>query len=1160
MFLPNFSEILQKQSKVMKKRLQTYGIFLKIMRISITQLFLAVMCVGLSYAKDSFAQELLDKRITLRAEEKTIKTILTQIESETSIKFVYSPAAIDAKRKVSINAQNQSLKDLFDTFFSPLRIKYRLAGKKIVLSLEQHTSSSLNNNVLETDIFLPATSIDFGIKGVVSDEKGERLPGVSVSIKGTTKGTTTNIKGEYNLEVTDTKVTLVFSYVGYLAQEILVGNQTKIDVLLKIDNKTLEEVLVVGYGSVKKSDLTGSVASLKKEDFNPGANSSIDQLMLGKAAGVQISQNSSEPGGGVSVRIRGVSSLNAGSDPLYVIDGLPIDNSTLLSSSSGGAGTGTNSNPRNPLNTINPNDIESIEILKDASATAIYGSRGANGVILITTKKGKNGKVNVGYDFNLGTQSVANKIDILDTQQYIKAMNDISKDEGRVSEFSNDAIAKIGAGVNWQDQVLQRAMLNSHNLSVSGGDDKTTFFSSINYYDQDGVVKNTGIKKYIARVNLNRKLGENVRMGININSSLVKDQNSVDGLNNNENAGPLNSALLYDPTEPVYTSDGVTFNQSKNLTINNPLSLVEGLTSNNETNRTIGNLFIDFKILKGLEGKLNFGSDRQTARRDLYNSTKTLNGLSAKGIANIATLQRSNVLLEYTMTYNKDLNKNSKLNVLSGVTYQYFNQNSFAGIIRTFPSDVLGTNNLGLGDTNNDNLTSQQEDNRLLSYLSRVNYSLYNKYLITASIRADGSSKFGTNNKYGYFPSVAFGWKLIEEKFIPKFFNDLKLRASWGITGNQDIANYASLTTYTSGPSAVFNNSVVATTRPSRIANPDLKWESTEQLNIGIDASIWRGRLNATVDYFIKNTKDILLNLPLPRATGFESILSNVGKMQNKGFEFTINSINIDKAAFKWNTTINLSAIKNKVTDLGSITEIVTGNVEAIGNTAIVRVGYPAYAYYGYIINGIFQQNDDIKNSAQPSSKAGYPKFEDVNNDKKISPLDQVIIGSPFPDFTFGIQNTVTYKRFQLSFFIQGQKGGNQLNINVLESMYPNNFRRNRLSEQVLNRWTPTNTDTKWPSGAQPSAYGGGKVNTLVLQDASYIRFKNFQLGYNLPVKNTKVFQSARIYLTGQNLATITKYNGFDPEASAFGRSNVRLDYNGYPLARTYILGINVNF
>jgi len=489
-------------------------LLLKIVKLSLVQLVLILIFTGITTATPVKGQEMLDTKVTLSLSNVSLENALSELEKSAKVKFSYNSRTLKLGQKVNVTAKNEVLSSVLSKLLKPLNIKYIPISNRIVLRNDEEPKVGFSQEAEQTTKIDKLTSADIIIKGTVADENGEKLPGVSITVKGTTKGSISNTNGEYSIAVQDEKSVLVFNFVGYYVQEIMVGNQTKIDVLLKIDNKTLDEVLVVGYGSVKKSDLTGSVASLKQEEFNPGANSSIDQLMLGKAAGVQITQNSSEPGGGVSVRIRGVSSLNAGSDPLYVIDGLPIDNSTLLSSSSGGAGTGTNSNPRNPLNTINPNDIESIEILKDASATAIYGSRGANGVILITTKKGKNGKVNVGYDFNLGTQSVANKIDILDTQQYIKAMNDISKDEGRVSEFSNDAIAKIGAGVNWQDQVLQSAMLSSHNLSISGGDDKTTFFSSLNYYDQDGVVKNTGIKKYIARVNLNRKLGENIRMGI----------------------------------------------------------------------------------------------------------------------------------------------------------------------------------------------------------------------------------------------------------------------------------------------------------------------------------------------------------------------------------------------------------------------------------------------------------------------------------------------------------------------------------------------------------------------------------------------------------------------------------------------------------------------
>jgi TonB-linked SusC/RagA family outer membrane protein len=998
------------------------------------------------------------------------------------------------------------------------------------------------------------------VKGRVTSETGEGLPGVNIVLKGTTRGTSTDVEGRYQLTTPETgSQTLVFSLVGYVAQEIVVGTRSTIDVKLIPDDKTLNEVVVVGYGTQKKSDLTGSISSLKDKDFNPGANASVDQMMLGRSAGVQINQTSSEPGGGVSIRIRGANSLNAGSEPLYVIDGLPIDNGSLLSASSGGAGTGVNNNPRNPLNAINPNDIASIEILKDASATAIYGSRGANGVILITTKKGNKGKIGVNYDFNTGIQTVPNKLDVLNASQYIQFMNALAKDEGRAPEFSDADITRIGAGTDWQDQVYQKAPLNSHNISVSGGDDKTTFFSSINYFNQEGVVKRSGIKKYIARVNLERKLGNRATIGVNINTSLVKDNNSIDGVNNNENAGPINSALLYDPTEPVNAADG-RFSQSKNLTINNPVSLVEGLSSTNVTNRTMGSIFAKYTILPGLDAKLNFGSDRQSSRRDLFNSTLTLNGLSAKGIANIATMERSNVLMEYTMNYNKKINEKSTLNLLGGVTYQYFNNRIFAGVIRGFPSDALSTNNLGLGDTNNDNLTSAQEDNSILSYLSRVNYTLNDKYLFTASLRADGSSRFGANNKFGYFPSVAVGWRLSEENFMPKFFYDLKFRASWGLTGNQEINNYASLTTYTTGASAVFSNAVVVGTRPSRIANPDLKWESTEQTNIGIDASILQGRISATVDYFIKNTRDMLIDLPLPAATGFNSILSNVGKMQNKGVEVMVSSINIKRGQFSWSTTLNFAAIKNKIADLGGVKNIITGSIESIGPTTIVAVGYPAFSYYGYQVTGIFQPGDNIAGSAQPGSKPGYPIFKDVNGDNRINPLDQQIIGSPFPDFTFGVSNTIAYKRFQLDFFFQGQQGADLLNINVLESMYPNNARRNRIAEQVLDRWTPENPTAKWPSGVQPTAYGGGKVNTLAMQDASYIRLRNLSVGYNLPVEKLKFIQSARVYVVGQNLATFTNYVGFDPEASAFGRSNVRVDYNGYPLARTWTLGINVGF
>lgn len=1000
-----------------------------------------------------------------------------------------------------------------------------------------------------------AQDSSYTLTGVVRSTASELLPGVNVQVLGQSRGIVSDVNGAFQLIVNGDE-TLVFSSIGYLSKNVTVNSLKYIEVELAEDTRQLGELVVIGYGTVEKSDLTGSVSSLRDKDFNPGANVSADQLILGRAAGVQVSQTSSEPGGGMSIRIRGASSVNAGNEPLYVIDGFPIDNSPLLAGG-GVAGTGTNNNPRNPLNALNPGDIESIEILKDASATAIYGSRGANGVILITTRKGSKGRTSVNYDFSAGTQQVAKKIDVLTTEQYIKAINELSVERGEELVFSANDIAQIGAGINWQDEIYRRAAIQNHNLSINGGDDKTTFFTSFNYFDQNGVIKNSGIRKYIARVNIDRKIGTKANFGINLNTSLVNDRNNIDGMQTNEDSGPIYSSLLYDPTEPIFNADG-SYNQSTNLTVNNPVSLVEGIRSKSKTNRTFGNAYFQYEIIDGLLAKVNVGSDRQTSRRDIYNSTVTFRGAPAGGIANISTLERSNILSEFTLGYRKELNKNNQFDVLGGVTYQNFVSRVFAGNITGFPSDDLGTDNLSLGDTNNDALSSGQEENSLLSYLGRINYQLYNKFLFTASIRADGSSRFGENNKFGYFPSFAVGWKLTEEAFVPKVFSDLKLRASWGQTGNQEIANYTSLSTFVPASNAIINNSPAVGIRPSRIANPDLKWETTEQLNIGIDASVLGGRISGTFDYFIKDTKNLLLYLPLPQSTGFSSVLSNIGSIRNSGVELLLTSNNIRKGHFRWNTTANFSALRNKVTDLGTIGDILTGSVANVGNTVIIREGQPVNSYYGYQILGIFQNQEQVNSSAQPGSRPGFPIFKDNNGDNTISPADQRIIGDPFPDFTYGLHNSFSYKNFQFDFFFQGQQGGELLNINVIESMYPGNVRRNKLAEQILDRWTPENPGAKWPSGTVPTAYGGGKVSDLVLQDASYLRLKNVQISYSFD--NIRPFRSVRIYLVGQNLFTLTGYSGFDPEANSLGRSNVRIDYSSYPLTRTWTAGVSLGF
>lgn len=1108
----------------------------------------------LIFASEGEAQKksLDDILITMKLENVEIEEAFDRIEKITEFEFSYKRRDINLRQLITANVENQPLSQLLLTIAKETGLRFKRIDETISVS------KSKEDLMLVTDeLTLNTTRQEIEVSGKVTDSQNQPLPGVNVLVKGTGTGTITDFDGNFKLRA-DENAILVFSFVGYKALESPVNGRSTVNVSLEEDIASLEEIVVIGYGTVNKSDLTGAVSSLKADDLNPGANASIDQMMQGRAAGVQITQSSSEPGGGLSIRIRGASSINASNEPLYVIDGFPIDNSANLSSG-GAAQLSTNESPRNPLNALNPNDIESIEILKDASATAIYGSRGANGVILVTTKKGKSDKLTTSYNTYGGVQNVAKRMDILSTSEYMDLMNELSVAQGNGEVFSAADRSSIGNGTDWQDEIFRTASVTDHNLSVSGGTKSTTVFASLNYFNQQGVVKNTGIKKYIGRVNLDTKLGEKFDFGLNLNTSLVSDNNGIDGVNTNENAGPINSSLLYDPTEPIYDPDG-TFAQSSLLTINNPVSLIEGVSSQNETNRTFGNLTASYKIADGLSAKLNFGSDRQTSRRDIYNSRATFRGSAAGGLANISTLERSNYLVEYTMNYDKDINENQSFSILAGTTYQQFDLRAFGASISSFPTDDIGSNNLGLGDTNTDELTSNRERNTLLSYLGRVNYILLNKFLLTGSIRADGSSRFGENNKFGYFPSFAFGWKLSEESFIPETFEELKLRASWGQTGNQEIGNYASQLTFGVGPQVVYNNAPQSSSIPQRIANPDLRWETTSQFNVGVDASILNGRISGTLDFFSKNTTDLLFNLPLPLASGYSSILTNVGAVENKGIEFLVSSSNISTTSFEWRSSLNFSAIRNKVVDLGRIDQIQTGSIQSVDNTAIIRVGHPLASYYGYVVNGYFQEGDDIGSSPQPNSQPGFPIFADLDGDGVITPEDQTIIGSPFPDFTFGFQNTLSYDNWQLDFFLQGMQGFEMLNINVIESLYPANFRRNRLSEQSLDRWTPQNTDAKWPSGVNPNAYGASKVTTMVLQDASFIRLKNVQLSYNVPADNIKFLGSLRVYGTVQNVFTITDYVGFDPEANSFGRSNVRVDYSSYPLARTFILGLNARF
>lgn len=982
------------------------------------------------------------------------------------------------------------------------------------------------------------------------------LPGVNILVKGTSTGTVTDIDGKYSIEVPNDQAVLVFSMIGFEAREEVVGSRNVINIELQEDISSLEEVVVVGYGTVKKSDLTGSVSALKKEDFNPGVISSAEQLIAGKMPGVQVVQNSAEPGGGISVNIRGVGSINSGNSPLYVIDGLPFSNSNAVT----GVGDrfGAPRTQRSPLSSINPADIESIEVLKDASATAIYGARGANGVILITTRNGKKGKMSVNYDGYMGVQNVANKITMLSGREYYNVINQIIDEGGgspqdRVADFT-------GEGTDWLEEVYQpNAGIQSHNLSLSGGSESTNYMVSLNYFNQDGLVVNSGFERYGLRLNLDHQASEKFKMGVNLSSNYSNDQFTPGGFQLNEHAGVVFAAMHMDPTLPVKDENG-DYVISSHINIDNPVALANGKRGIGNTYRTFGTIYGEYQIIPSLSAKLNIGGDVSNQTREFYIDRNTLDGNAAGGIASQLQGTSSNYLVEGLLNYNKQIGENS-FSAVAGVTTQKFITSRFSSEARGFPSDATETYNLGLGNPALNVVSSSKVDNVLLSYLGRVNYALKDKYLITASMRADGSSRFGENNKFGYFPSVAFGWKLAQEEFFQSLantFSTMKFRASWGKTGNQEIGNFQSISTFGTGPVVVYNDQQFTTTQPARIANPDLKWETTEQINFGIDYGIWDDRLYGSLDWYVKNTSDMLLSLPIPRSSGFSSQLTNIGGIKNSGWEFGLTSRNITNANFTWVSNLMLTTVKNEVTDLGGITRIITGSAGATSQIAIIEEGLPLESFYGYEVLGIWQENDDFDQTNDPV-QPGDIKYRDVNGDGVVNADDRVVLGNSFPDLIWSFGNTFTFKGFELYAFLEGVQGAQMLNNGLVDTYFPAGVRRNRYAEPLLNRWTPENPSNEFPSFVRTSAQGEKRVNSLTVEDASYLRLSTVRLSYRFPT-TLKGINSLQVYVTGQNLFTITDYSGMDPAINPNGSANFRIDWNAYPVSRTFTGGVSLTF
>lgn len=989
---------------------------------------------------------------------------------------------------------------------------------------------------------------------VTAQDNGQALPGTNVLQAGTTNGTVTDSNGNYRISVpANTK--LVFSFIGYLKEEVQVNGRTVIDMILSPDLQTLQEVVVVGYGVVKKSDVTGSVVSLKREDLTPGANINVQQAIQGRVAGVQVYQKTGEPGSTMNVKVRGVSSITAGNDPLYVIDGMPINNNPPVGSS-GVPGIASNPNVRSPMNGINPSDIESIEVLKDASATAIYGARGSNGVILITTKKGASGSLKINYNVQYGFSKASNKLDLLTGEEYRDVLNAIVDAGGGVTgeRVTNDVV-----NVDWQEELRQTGVMQTHDLNFSGGKDNTKFYASIGYFGQEGVIKKSGTERYTLRLNLENSVARKYAFGLNMNASFISDKINSVGIGVNENGGALYSAIYYDPTYPVFDEQG-NYNRSPFFptTIDHPLAMINGQYSNSNSYRTFASAYGEYFIIPSVSAKIRISGDVNTSRRNSWVDPTTIIGAGTGGMAQINSGTVTYYMGEATLNYNKQLAENHSLSAVLGTTYEHFGSESSMSRGQGYTAPELTYDAIGSGNSALNAIGSGRASSVIVSFLGRVNYAFRNRYLLTASFRADGSSRFGPNNRFGYFPSAAAAWKIQEESFLAQatFIDELKLRASYGLVGSQAIDNYIYFATY----SAVSNGAIFDGVRntkfePSRLSNPDLKWESSAQADIGLDFSFFNRRLTGSIEYYSRKTSDLLLNLPQPLSTGFSSKTVNIGSMRNTGIDLTLAGDVIGKDNFTWTLGTVFSSVKNTVLRLGPLEQIFIGGTGFISNPGIIKPGESLASYYGYNVTGVWQSDDDFTGWSS-AIKPGDLKFEDLDGNKVIDSNDRKILGKSIPDFTYGITNTLRYKNLSLSIFIEGAEGGNILNAVAVDSYFPVSFRRNRLAEPYLNRWTPENPTNEYPSFVNPTSQGQQLVNSRTVEDASYLRLQSAQLNYTVNFSKG-VIKNIQLFVTGQNLFVLTGYTGIDPAVSATGTDVLKIDYSAYPMTRTFLIGAN---
>lgn len=1101
--------------------------FKQIFRIMRISTFLLMVCVFCSYAGNAHSQ---NAKVSIRMNNVKLDKILNEIENQTDYLFIYNNQ-VDINKITSVKVKNEAVAQVLDKILSGTGINYELEGTHIILTTEAIKD-------------LHAQQQAKTVTGTVTDVSGEPIIGANIRIKGTTTGTITDIDGNFSIEAEPQSVIEV-SYIGYLTQETVINNQKSIRFLLKEDTKTLDEVVVIGYGVQKKADLTGSVANINTEKLNTQSNANIGQALQGKIAGVDIVSQGGAPGSGTRIMVRGIGTLNNAS-PLYIVDGMYM----------------------NSIDHINPNDIASIDVLKDASSAAIYGSRAANGVIIVTTKEGSNteGKPIIDLSVNLGISTASKFLDMLDAKGWAEVTTIARQAIGKPAlDMATDLANKPDN--DWQDIMFRPALMQNYNLAVKGGGKYSTYYTGLGYFNQDGIVKGTNYQRYNIQSKNDYKRGI-FSAGTNLIISFSHDK----PLHQELRGGMIGTILQSVPTLEKYDDTreggyGGTYGDVVNIP--HPLAIIDDniMGRYNENVKIFANLYAQIELFKGLKYKLNLTPDFSFERYKNYLNKYDF-GLATNSITQLTERQRRrrNILVENLLTFDRTFGEH-KISALAGYTYQ---DSRFRHIQAYGEGLPQGLEEIDAATTNRSNEGNSWRS-VLTSILGRVFYSYHNKYLFTATIRRDGSSKFGKNNRYGYFPSFSLGWNVAEEKFMENvhWLDQLKLRGGYGVLGNQEIDNYQYSSTITTGinyPDG--NGGLLQGAFPKNFANPDIKWEETAMTNVGIDFMAFNNRLSLTADYYVKNTKDILLTVPIPISSGgANDPIRNAGKIRNNGFEFNLGWMDQPNPDISYGINLIGSFNKNKVIAMGSESgSIKGGSTNQNITTSETKAGYPIGGYWLISTAGYFNSQEEVDAYAkdgkkiQPAAEPGDIKFVDANNDGVINDDDRVFQGSPFPDFTFALNGNMRYKNFDLSIGLQGVLGNKIYNATrqTLEDV----TKGSNFLASCLDYWTPENKNASHPRLTWDDPNRNTRAESdRYLENGSYLRLRSVQLGYTFPQTWFKgAIQHARVYINAENLFTITSYSGYSPDVNADNANYRGFDNFIYPTNRTFMLGLNVTF